>query len=181
MGKAIGVIEFKSIGKGIESTDAMLKCADVSVIESKMVCIGKYFVIITGEVAAVSDSIKAGEEVGGDSVIGAAVVPSVADGVLEKVNAKIVKDNIQALGILETKDLLYGIYGANYIKKSSDVDLLRVSIALGLGGKCVVIFTGDIASVENSLQVAVERIGDDSKIVSAVAIPSPAKELVDSL
>lgn len=181
MGKAIGVIEFKSIGKGIESTDAMLKCADVSVLESKMVCVGKYFVIITGEVAAVSDSIKAGEEVAGDSVIGAAVVPSVADGVLEKVNAKIVKDNIQALGILETRDLLYGIYGANYIKKSSDVDLLRVSIALGLGGKCVVIFTGDIASVENSLQVAVERIGDDSKIVSAVAIPSPAKELVDSL
>lgn len=181
MGKAIGVIEYNSIGKGIESLDAMLKCADVSVIESKMVCIGKYFVIITGEVAAVSDSIEAGKEIGMDAVIGAAVVPSVADGVLEKVNADIVKDNIQALGILETKDLLYGVYGANYIKKSSDVDLLRVSITFGLGGKCVVLFTGDVASVENSLEVAVEKIGDGSKIVSAIAIPSPAKELVDSL
>jgi len=181
MGKAIGVIEFKSIGVGIESLDAMLKCADVSVLESRMICIGKYFVIITGEVAAVSDSISTGKEIGRDEVIGAMVVPSVADGVLEKVNAKIEKDNIQALGILETKTLAYGVYGANYIKKSSSVDLLSVSISLGLGGKCIVIFTGDVASVKNALDVAKGKIGDPSKIVSAVAIPSPTKELIEAL
>jgi len=181
MGKAIGVIEFNSIGKGIESLDAMLKCADVSVIDSRMVCVGKYFVVITGEVAAVSDSLKAGEEVAGVHVLGAKVIPSVAEGVLEKINVKLVKDNIQALGILESKDLAYGLYGANAIKKSSSVDLLKVSMQLGLGGKCIVLFTGDVASVQNALEVAKEKIADPSKIVSAVTIPSPADQLVESL
>lgn len=181
MGKAIGVIEYSSIGKGIESLDAMLKCADVSVIDSRMVCIGKYFVVITGEVAAVSNSLKAGEEVAGSYVIGAKVVPSVAEGVLEKINATIVKDNINALGILETKDLAFGVYGANAIKKSSSVDLLRVSMQLGLGGKCIVLFTGDVASVQNALEVAKTKIGDASKVISAVTIPSPAADLIESL
>ncbi len=181
MGKAIGVVEFSSIGKGIESLDAMLKCADVSVVDSKMVCIGKYFVVITGEVAAVTDSLNAGKEIAGSFVIGAKVIPSVAEGVLEKINAVLVKDGIQSLGILETRDLSYGLYGANYIKKSSSVDLLRVSMSLGLGGKCIVLFTGDVASVQNALDVAVEKIGENSKIISAVAIPSPDKALIDNL
>lgn len=181
MGKAIGVIEYKSIGKGIESLDAMLKCADVSVIDSRMICVGKYFVVITGEVAAVTNSIIAGKEIAAGEVVGAKVIPSVADGVLEKINAKVEKEGIQALGILETRDLSYGLYGANYIKKSSSVDLLKVSMALGLGGKCVVLFTGDVASVKNALDVATEKIGEPSKIVSAVTIPSPARELIDSL
>jgi len=181
MGKAIGVIEYNSIGKGIESVDAMLKCADVSVIESKMVCVGKYFVIITGEVAAVSESIRTGEASAGNAVLGAQVIPSVADGVLEKVNASIDKTNIQSIGIFETKDIADGVYGANAIKKSSSVDLLRVSFSLGLGGKCVVLFTGDVSSVQNAIDVACAKVGDESKIVSAVTIPSPAKELVDTL
>jgi len=181
MGKAIGVIEFTSIGKGIESLDGMLKCADVSVLDSRMICIGKYFVVITGEVAAITDSISTGKEIGRDSVLGAMVVPSVAEGVLEKINAPIDKNGIQALGILETKDLAHGVYGANAIKKSSSVDLLRVSLSMGLGGKCVVLFTGDVASVQNALDVAVGKIGDDSKIVSAVAVPSPAEGLIEAL
>tara|TARA_Y100000588_G_C14132458_1_gene872254 strand:- start:110 stop:655 length:546 start_codon:yes stop_codon:yes gene_type:complete len=181
MGKAIGVIEYSSIGKGIESLDAMLKCADVCVIDSRMVCVGKYFVVITGEVAAVTNSLKAGVECAGTYVIGSKVVPSVAEGVLEKINASIEKDKIRALGILETKDLAYGVYGANAIKKSSSVDLLKVSMQLGLGGKCIVLFTGDVASVQNALEVAKEKIGDSKRVISAVAIPSPAPDLVKSL
>lgn len=180
MGKAIGVIEFGSIGKGIEATDAMTKKADINIIDNRMICIGKYFVIITGEVAAVKDSIDAGELIGGSYLIGSKVIPSVADGVLEKINAKFDGSNIKSLGILETKDLNSGIYGANYIKKSSNVELLSLSLTLGLGGKAVVLFTGDVSSVTNALDVATEKL-NESKIVSAVNIPSPSKELLNSL
>ncbi len=54
-------------------------------------------------------------------------------------------------------------------------------MSLGLGGKCIVLFTGDVASVQNALDVAVEKIGENSKIISAVAIPSPDKALIDNL
>lgn len=180
MGKAIGVIEFRSIGKGIEATDAMTKRADVQIIDNRMICIGKYFVIVTGEVAALKDAIDEGEYIAGDTLIGSKVIPSVADGVLEKVNAKFDSSDIDALGIFETKDLSSGVYGANYIKKSSNVELLKISLTLGLGGKAIVLFTGDVASVNSALSVAKEKVSPE-KVVSAINIPSPSKELISNL
>ncbi|BEP27858.1 BMC domain-containing protein [Helicovermis profundi] len=181
MGKAIGVMEFRSIGKGIESLDAMLKCASVSVILSRIICIGKYFVIITGDVAAVENAINTGNIIGTNEVKGSLIIPSVAEGVLEKINVKIDKSDIKALGIVETKSLAYGILAANSVKKSSNVELLKVSIMLGLGGKCLVLFTGDVASVESALEYTKNKINDNPKIVSAISIPSPSKELIDAL
>lgn len=180
MGKAIGVIEFRSIGKGIEATDAMTKRADVNIIDNRMICIGKYFVMITGEVAALKDAVEEGEFIAGDTLVGSKVIPSVADGVLEKVNAKFDSSDIKALGIFETKDLASGVYGANYIKKSSEVELLKLSLTLGLGGKALVLFTGDVAAVNSALDVAKEKVGLE-KIVSAINIPSPSQELISNL
>ena len=181
MGKAIGVIEFRSIGKGIEALDGMLKSATVSVILSRTVCIGKYFVVITGEVAAVENSIATGNMIAANEVKGSLIIPSVAEGVLEKINAKIDKSDIKALGIVETKSFSYGILAANSVKKSSNVELLKVSMVLGLGGKCVVLFTGDVASVNSALEYTKNKINDNAKIVSLVAIPSPTEELIDAL
>lgn len=180
MGKAIGVIEFRSIGKGIEATDAMTKRAEIKILDNRMICIGKYFVIVTGEVAAIKDAIDEGERIAGDTLVGSNVIASVADGVLEKINASFDRKNIQALGIFETKDLTSGIYGANYIKKSSNVELLKIALTLGLGGKAIVLFTGDVSSVTNALEIAREKI-DPLKIVSAINIPSPSEELISNL
>jgi len=47
--KSIGVLEFRSIAKGIEATDAMLKAANVQLILSMPLCPGKYITIIGGE------------------------------------------------------------------------------------------------------------------------------------
>lgn len=180
MGKAIGVIEFKSIGKGIEATDAMTKRADVKILDNRMICIGKYFVMITGEIAALKDAIEEGERIADNNLIASKVIASVADGVLEKINAKFDSSDVKALGIFETKDLASGVYGANYIKKSSNVELLKISLTLGLGGKAIVLFTGDVSAVNSALDVAREKVNDE-KVVSAINIPSPSAELIANL
>jgi microcompartment protein CcmL/EutN len=181
MSNAVGILELSSIAAGIQALDAMLKRAQVQVIEARMTCIGKYIAIITGEVAAVKSAVETGKAVGGHHVLEADVIASIADGVLESIHGIMDKSDIKALGILETKTIAMGFTGADAIRKAASVRLLKLHISLGLGGKAVVLFTGDIASVENALRVGVEKIGNKDKIKEAIAIPSPDQALIDSL
>lgn len=180
MGMAIGLAEFKSIAKGMEMTDKMTKKSDIKIVENKIVCVGKFFVVISGDVSDVQSAIDVVVDSVDNGLVAAKVIPSLMDGVAEKVNAKISRDDINALGIIESKDIASGFYCANYIKKFSDVELLRISMSFGMGGKALVIFTGDLSSVQSGLDVARERVSDPSKLVEAVVIASPSKEFIDN-
>ncbi len=181
MSGALGVAEFRSIGKGIEMLDEMTKKANIEIIENRIVCIGRFFVIVSGDVADVTAAIDTLEGLPESELIGCNVIPRLEPGIIEKINGKIERDNISAIGVVETRDIHSGLYGANSIKKSSNVDILRISLTLGLGGKALVIFTGDIASVRNGIEAARESIGDPKKIVSAAAIASPSEEFIKNL
>lgn len=181
MGQALGLAEFKSIAKGIEMLDTMTKRSNVEIVQNRIVCIGKFFVIVSGEVADVKAAIESLSDLDSSQLVGAKVIPSLADGVIEKINGKIVRDNITALGVVETRDVNSGLYCGNYIKKSSNVEILRISLTLGLGGKALVIFTGDIASVRNGLDIAKENVENPKDIIEAVAIASPSQEFIENL
>ena len=47
MSKAIGMIEFKTVSAGITAADAMVKTADVELLEAQTVCPGKYIAFIS--------------------------------------------------------------------------------------------------------------------------------------
>ena len=47
MGKALGMIEFKTVSAGVTAADAMVKTAAVELIEAQTVCPGKYIALIT--------------------------------------------------------------------------------------------------------------------------------------
>ncbi len=181
MGKSIGAIEFNSIGLGMEALDAMVKSAKVSVIESQMICVGKYFVVITGDVADVKNAISVGKTKADTSVSGAVVIPSLAEGVIEKINAKVDKTRIKSIGILETRNMALGLLGADAMKKASNVELLSVAIRVGIGGKCVVLLTGDVAAVKAALSSGKAAIDDDAKVISSVVIASPAPDMIEAL
>ena len=57
MYQAIGVIELKSIAKGIEATDAALKSAGVQVVTAHAACPGKYEIILTGTISNVTSAV----------------------------------------------------------------------------------------------------------------------------
>lgn len=60
--QAIGVMEFFSVTAAVYGADAAVKAADVDLIDVRLGTGigGKSFVILTGEVAAVSEAVKAG-------------------------------------------------------------------------------------------------------------------------
>lgn len=51
--ETIGFLELNSIAKGIETADIVLKTAAVDLFSPKLGCPGKYYLMFTGEVAAV--------------------------------------------------------------------------------------------------------------------------------
>lgn len=181
MSKALGIAEFESIAKGIEMLDAMTKKSNVKIVENKIVCIGKFLVIVSGEVADVNAAINTLDGLSDSELIGSKVIPRLEPGVTDKINGKMIRENISAIGVIETRDVNSGLYGANSIKKSSDVEIIRISLTFGLGGKALVIFTGDIASVRHGIEVARENLEDPEDMIYAGAIASPSQELIENL
>lgn len=59
--QALGFIETRSLTGAIDSTDAMTKAADVSLVGTVKIGSGLVNVVVTGEVDAVNAAVKAGE------------------------------------------------------------------------------------------------------------------------
>lgn len=77
MREAIGMVEARSLVAAIEATDAMLKSANVQIMDFQIVGSGLVNVTVTGEVAAVTAAVENGriraEEIA--EVISANVIP----------------------------------------------------------------------------------------------------------
>jgi len=75
--EAIGMVEARSLVGAIEATDAMLKSANVHIMDFEIVGSGLVNVTVTGEVAAVTSAVENGriraEELA--EVISANVIP----------------------------------------------------------------------------------------------------------
>ena len=83
---AVGVMEFFSITAAVYSADAAVKAADVELIDVRLGLGigGKSFVVLTGEVAAVSEAVKCGVAAeGGGLLVASVVIPNPAPELFE--------------------------------------------------------------------------------------------------
>ena len=69
MGKAIGMIEFKTVSSGVVAADHMVKTSDVELIEAETVCPGKYIAIIAGDLSAVDAAVNNAIAQSGENLI----------------------------------------------------------------------------------------------------------------
>lgn len=175
---AVGLVEFKSIAKGIEATDAMLKAAHVQLVMSNTLCPGKYMSLISGEIGAVESAIKAGVEVGGHFTVDHYIIQNLSEDIFPALSATLDVDRIDALGIVETMSAVSSIVAADVAIKAATVELLEIRMARGLGGKGFTILTGDIAAVQSAIQACQNNFKEIGGIIAAVAIPSPTKDMI---
>ena len=110
---AIGLVEINSIAKGFEVCDAMAKTANVTVLVAKCICPGKYIVMIGGDVAAVRQSVEAGESIAGSTLVDRFVIPNIHSSVLPAISGGNSIENVQALGVIETYSVAATIEAAD--------------------------------------------------------------------
>jgi len=178
---AIGLVELTSIAKGFEVCDAMAKTANVSVLVAKSICPGKYIVMVGGDVAAVRQSVEAGEKLAGSSIVDRFVIPNVHPSVLPAISGGNSIDEVLALGIIETYSVAATIEAADAAVKAAGVIPLRMHLAFGIGGKSYVVLSGDIADMNAAVEAGSAVASDKGFLVNRVVIPRPHKQLIDQI
>ena len=176
--EAIGFLELNSIARGIEAADRILKTADTRLLYAKAGCPGKYTVLFSGEVAAVTSSLEAGKQTGGHFVVDSVVIPRVHPQVIKAINMPV---DVNALGVMEYFTITAAVYGADAAVKAAEVDLMDVRLGTGIGGKSFVVLTGEVASVETAVEAGLARAAEDGIVVSSVVIPNPRRAIFESL
>ncbi|MEI8216224.1 MAG: BMC domain-containing protein [Eubacteriales bacterium] len=181
MKKSIGMIEYRSIAKAIESTNAMLKSANVELILSNPVCPGKYITLINGEVGAVESAMKVGKAVGGIFVVDDYIIPNVSEKIFPALSGTTSLDVIGSIGVIETMSAVSSIIAADIAVKAANVELIEIRMARGLGGKGFMTMTGELSSVRSAVESCEDKLKESGCIIAAVIIASPTKEVIASL
>lgn len=181
MAKAIGMVEFNSIAKGIYSADQMVKTSDVEIATANSVCPGKYIAIVYGDVSAVEALVKSGVNEAGEFLVDHIIIPNVHPGIFPAIVSTAMPERIQAIGILESYSLATMIIAADAVLKAADLEAIEIRLGTGLGGKAYFTFTGDVAAVKAGSEAGKQIIGENGMLINSEIIPSPSEKLVERL
>jgi microcompartment protein CcmL/EutN len=179
--KAIGMIEMRSIARGMLTADVMLKQGNVELLRAHVVCPGKYVILIAGAISQVRSAIEAGQRATPEVLVDTFVLPNVHPSVFPALTATTEVDNVRAVGVIETFTLAASIVAADAAVKAARVELIEIRLPFALGGKAFVVFTGEVSSVRAGVSSAVDLLKDEGVIDSFVVIPAPHKDLVEKL
>lgn len=177
--KAIGAIELSSIGIGYQIEDEMLKAASVDLLIARTICSGKYLIVVGGGVSDVEAAIQAGVASAGEAIIDHLLIPNVHSTVFPALGQSVAigPDEPGALGVIETFSGVSVLAAADAAAKAARVTLLRIHIAMALGGKGLCLMTGTVADVRQGIQVAAAEVRRRGLLVSEIVIPRPSREL----
>lgn len=181
MTSTIGFLETNSIARGIEAADAILKAADTALISARPSCPGKYQVLFSGEVAAVSASLEAGARVAEGYVVDSVVIPRVHPQVIEAIGMACAPTDLQAIGVMEFFSITAAVYAADAAVKAAEVQLLDVRLGTGIGGKSFVILTGEVAAVNESVECGIRIASENGMAYEKCVIPNPRPEIFESI
>jgi microcompartment protein CcmL/EutN len=175
----IGFIETSSIAKGIEATDAMMKMADVELLMTTIIPRGKYLIMIGGMVADVESALRAGLSTAGAAVLDHFIIQNVHPELPAAIKGRVKVDRIEAVGIIETKEVAAAIYAGDAALKSAAVTLIEARNQPG--GKGLVVLTGEVSSVRTAVAAGVASIKKDGMLIAEVVIPYAHPALIKSL
>jgi microcompartment protein CcmL/EutN len=178
---SLGMIETSNVVRGIEAADAMLKAAAVELVLNRSVCSGKYVVLVRGDVGAVQSSVAAGAEVAADALVDEMVLPHVHAAVVPALGNVCQPRALDALGIVETFSVATMLMAADGACKTSPIAIMELRLAMALGGKAFLTFTGEVAAVRAATQNAAAIARAKGLLVDSTVIAQPRPEIVRDL
>jgi microcompartment protein CcmL/EutN len=176
---SIGLVEVTSIALGHKAEDAMLKAAPVDLLLARTICSGKFLVVVGGDVASVEAAVAAGAQVATGALVEQRVIPQVHPSVFPAISlaAEVPPGHVGALGVIETFSASSIVEVADAAVKSADVALVRVHLAMAIGGKGYVMLAGDVASVEAAVSSGSQAAAEEGILVGSTVIAAPRPEL----
>lgn len=173
MKRSIGFIEYRSIARGLEATDAMLKNGTVDLIQSTVLCPGKFVSMVTGDVGAVESAVKRGIEYDPSFAISSFVIPNLHPTVLPALTATTTEPVSGSLGIIETIDASSAVVAGDMAAKAANINLMEIRLARGMGGKGFVFLCGELTAVQTAVRMAEAKMGEEGLLIATSVIASP--------
>jgi microcompartment protein CcmL/EutN len=179
--KAIGMIEFKTVASGIMAADAMVKTAEVEIVEAQTVCPGKYIAIVSGDLSAVKAAVDTAAAQNPQHLIDSFVLGNPHGDIFPAIYGATNVEKVGALGIFETYDAASIIVAADAAAKTAIVDLIELRIAKGMCGKSFMLITGEVAAVEAAIERAKMEIAEEGMYLDSSVIAHPDKQMITSI
>ena len=168
-GPALGFLETSSIARGVVALDALLKRAHVEVLMTTIVPRGKYLILMAGGVADVEEAMKAGIEAADRTLVDHFLIPSVHPQLPAAIKGRVKVSGVEAVGLIETRDVASAIYAGDAAAKTADVTLIEARNQPG--GKGLVVMTGRVGDVRAAVAAGVATVTKEGMLVSDVVIP----------
>lgn len=173
MHKALGLIEYKSIARGMAACDSMLKAGNVELITATALCPGKFVAIVVGNVSAVTAAVEKGMQFDPPFAIADLVLPHVHSAVFPALTATTAFEPSGSIGVIETIDAASGIIAGDKAAKTGNIDLLEIRLARGMGGKAFLLLAGELAAVEAAIKSVQAALKDEGVLIATSVIAAP--------
>jgi len=174
---ALALIEFSSIAVGIQASDAVAKKAQIRVLKAGTIQPGKFLVLFGGQVGDVEESLGAGRQAGGETVVDFVYLPSVHPEVVGALTGTRQAEPVDSLGVIETTSVASTILAADAGVKGAAVHLVEIRLGDGLGGKGIVLYSGLVADVETAVEIGVGVLRRPEHLLRRVVIPQLHPEM----
>lgn len=178
-GPALGILEIKTVARGVVAADAALKRSPAILVHSRAVSSGKHLVVLEGGVAEVEEAMIAGVLAAGDRLLDRVELSAADDQVWPMLLGSITPEDwsddasAEAVVIVETSTVCAAIAAADAAAKIADVLIRDVRLAIDLAGKAYFSMTGSLPSIQSAAEAATAAADEKLVEIEVIAQPSP--------
>lgn len=174
---AVGVLELKSIPVGVEACDDALKASGVRLISAHSSCPGKYEILLTGSISDVQTAVDHVKMKFGPYVLDSTVMGRIDPTVVTALLGAQPEAPHGALGCLETYSAASIILAADAAVKAAKVDIVDLRLSRGMGGKGVLMVTGEVGDVTAAIEAAGDYAVRQGLFSSKAIMAAPHEDL----
>lgn len=178
---AVGVIELKNIPAGVEACDDALKASGVRLISAHPSCPGKYEILLTGSISDVQTAIDHVQIKFGRYILDHTVLGRIDQAVIMALMGAQTEPERGALGIIETYSAASIIKAADAAVKAAKVEVVDLRVSRGMGGKGVVILTGEVGDVTAAVEAGSDYAAREGLFSGKSIIAAPHADLWEHL
>ncbi len=178
---AVGVIEIKSIPVGVEACDDALKSSGIRLISAHPSCPGKYEILMTGSISEVQTALDHVREKFGHHVVDCTLMGRIDQAVILALMGAQPEAERGALGVIETYSASSIIKAADAAVKAAKVEIVDLRLSRGMGGKGVVMLTGEVGDVTAAVEAGSDYAIQQGLFSSKSIMAAPHDELWDHL
>ncbi|MEN6460950.1 MAG: BMC domain-containing protein [Syntrophomonas sp.] len=174
----IGIIEYRSVAKGLATVDAMLKASNIELIYSAVLCPGKYVAMVAGDTSSVQEAERLARRGESEFMLSSAVLTDIDPQVFSAITATTKLNDIDTVGVLETMDAISAVIAGDRMAKTVNVDLMEIRLARGMGGKAFIFLNGELSNVEEAMRAGINAIAESGTLITWSIIPNASPEIL---